>query len=87
MSIRRDKIYDTVSSFSAHTKTKAHQKWLAILTANKSNYYADALRLEECVKQQRIIIAKLEREIHVKSKTIDILTERLMPTVDLMNFD
>jgi hypothetical protein len=45
------------------------------------------LRLEECVKQQRIIIAQLEKEIHVKSKTIDILTERLMPPVDLMNFD
>ena len=25
---RKDKVYDSVGVFSAHTKTKAHQKWL-----------------------------------------------------------
>ena len=35
---RKDKVYDTYSTFSAHTKTKTHQKWLNDLNLNKANH-------------------------------------------------
>jgi hypothetical protein len=38
---RRDKVYDCGSSFSIHMKTKTHQKWLANLNLNKTNYFVE----------------------------------------------
>jgi hypothetical protein len=76
---RRDKVYESTTKFQQHIKTKVHQKWLEDLNANKSNFYIRVIELEETVKQQRILLAQQERVIQTKSKTIDILTERLTP--------
>ena len=86
---RNDKIYESTTKFKQHIKTKVHQKWLADMNTNKSNYYIKSIELEEIVKQQRIIMAQLERMNNIKSKTIDILTERLSPkpVVDLLTWD
>jgi hypothetical protein len=90
---RKDHIFDSRASFSSHIKTKTHQKWTSDLNTNKMNFYSECEKLKEVVKSQQIIIAKLEREINTKLKTIDYLTQQLMHkdssqnSVDLLSFD
>ena len=38
---RKDKVYNSVSSFSGHIKTKFHQKWITDMNLNKVNYYIE----------------------------------------------
>jgi hypothetical protein len=90
---RKDHIFDSRASFSSHIKTKTHQKWTSDLNTNKMNFYSECEKLKEVVKSQQIIMAKLEREINTKLKTIDYLTQQLMHkdssqnSVDLLSFD
>jgi len=90
---RKDHIFDSRASFSSHIKTKTHQKWTSDLNTNKMNFYLECEKLKEVVKSQQIIMAKLEREINTKLKTIDYLTQQLMNkdssqnSVDLLSFD
>jgi len=81
---RKDKCYTTNTTFTAHIKTKTHQKWLEELNLNKSNYFVEHEKLKEDVQNQRLIIARLEKELNnkmmeLKSKniTIDYLTKQL----------
>jgi len=74
---RKDKIYKTYTTFSMHIKTKTHQKWLNSLNLNKANYYIENIKLSETLQNQRLIIAKLEKEISSKNMTIDYLTQQL----------
>jgi hypothetical protein len=74
---RKDKSYDTHSIFSAHIKTKTHQKWIASLNNNKINYYIENEKLAETIQNQRLIIAKLEKDVGNKIMTIDYLTQQL----------
>ena len=93
---RKDKSYDTSSKFSVHIKSKSHQKWLSNLNANKVNYYVENEKLMEIIKNQRIIIAKLEKDVSNKILTIDYLTQQLnhnkpllknVPIGNLLEFD
>lgn len=89
---RKDHIFDTRPSFSSHIKTKTHQKWLSDLNTNKMNFYSECEKLKDVVKSQQIIIARLEKEINTKLKTIDYLTQQLMNKektgdIDLLTFD
>jgi hypothetical protein len=89
---RKDHIFDTRISFNGHIKTKTHQKWLSELNKNKMNFYTECEKLKEIVCSQKLIIARLEREITTKLKTIDYLTHQLMSkesneVVDLLTFD
>jgi len=90
---RKDKIFETHSTFSAHIKTKCHQKWLDTLNLNKANYYVENEHLKETIQNQRMIIAKLEKEVQNKSMTIDFLTQQLHQqpkkgvVQDLLDFD
>jgi hypothetical protein len=79
-----------------HIKSKSHQKWLSNLNANKVNYYVENEKLMETIKNQRIIIAKLEKDVSNKILTIDYLTQQLnnnkpllknVPTANLLEFD
>jgi hypothetical protein len=63
--------------FSGHIKSKTHQKWLDNLNLNKANYYIENEKLNEILQNQKLIIAKLEKDIHNKSMTIDYLTQQL----------
>jgi hypothetical protein len=89
---RKEKVYESKPKLKEHLKTKVHQKWLDDMNANRSNHYIEALRNEQIIKEQRIIIAQLERQLITKTKTIDLLTERLIkPTesrelLDLIDF-
>ena len=96
---RKDKIYETHSVFVAHTKTKTHQKWLEMLNTNKANLYVDLETAKEVISNQRLIIAKLEKDVSNKIMTIDYLTQQLHNTsccnssytstshADLLDFD
>ena len=75
---RKDKVYETSSIFSAHIKTKTHQKWLNTLNQNKANYYVENEKLKETLQTQRLIIAKLEKDLNTKTMTIDYLTSQLV---------
>jgi len=88
---RKDKIYETHSIFSQHIKTKAHQKWLDGLNLNKANYYIENEELKKTIQQQRMVIAKLEKEVQNKIMTIDFLTQQLVcknqKVANLLDFD
>ena len=74
---RKDKVYDSHQAFSAHTKSKSHQKWLASVNQNKVNLYIENEQLKETVQNQRLIIAKMEKDLQNKSMTVDYLTQQL----------
>ena len=95
---RKDKIYETHSVFVSHTKTKVHQKWLEGLNLNKANFYVELEKSKEVISNQRLIIAKLEKDINNKIMTIDYLTQQLHKTqlsnttsstsfINLLDFD
>ena len=88
---RRGKSYDTHSLLSAHIKTKTHQSWISNLNLNKANYYIESENLKNTLREQRLIIARLDTELQSKNMTIDYLTKQLNNPVpitnDLLSFD
>lgn len=64
------------SQFTAHKKTKSHQKWLETLNNNKSNYFTKSIAQQELIEQQQIIIKNLEKEISKKDIIIEFLTNK-----------
>ena len=91
---RKDKIYETVSKFSTHTKSKTHQKWITTLNNNKANYYIELLKSKELVEQQQRLLVELETQLQTKSLTVDYLTNILVSKnntnnqcVDLLEID
>lgn len=74
---RKDKCYDSSSSFANHLKTKTHQKWLNELNCNKANYFVENISLKETIANQRLIISKLEKDLQNRTLTIDYLTQQL----------
>jgi len=90
---RKDKVYETSSVFYAHCKTKMHQKWLAHLNQNKLNYYVENESLKKTVENQRIIIAKLEKDLQNKLVIIDFLNQQQLinknsaSVTNLLDFD
>lgn len=73
---RKDKVFETSTTFYTHTKTKCHQKWLLQINLNKANYYVENEKNKELIYNQQLIIAKLEKDINNKNITIDILTQQ-----------
>ena len=59
-----DWIYDTKSKFKQHILCMKHKKWIEQINNNKLNFYENNIKLQETVKSQREIIAKLEKEIN-----------------------
>ena len=90
---RKDKFYDSHSSFSAHIKSKIHQKWLDGLNTNKINYFVENENSKKSIQSQRLIMAQQDKDLQNKSLTIDYLTKQLLkmttvqPVVDLLNLD
>lgn len=79
---RKGKVYITHSVFSGHIKTKSHQAWISNLNLNKANYYIESENLKHTVREQRIIIAKMDTELQNKTMTIDYLTKQLTHNTD-----
>jgi len=74
-------------------KTKTHLKWLSDLNTNKMNYFTECEKLKEIVSSQKLIIARLEKEINIHKNTIINLAQQLANKesentfVDLLSFD
>jgi hypothetical protein len=77
---RKSKSYGTTAIFTVHTKTQTHQNWLGALNRNKANYYVENERLKETVATQRLIIARLEKDVTTKILTIDYITRQIEMT-------
>jgi hypothetical protein len=75
---RKDKIYASHAMFTAHIKTKTHEKWLQDLNTNRANFYIENQKLKDIVHSQKIMIGKLEIELTNKNMTIDYLTQQLV---------
>lgn len=73
---RKDKTYDCSSYFSTHIKSQTHKRWLLDINANKKNFYTENVVLKETIHNQKLIIARLQKEIIIKSNAIDCLTEQ-----------
>ena len=90
---RKDHIFDSRQSFCSHIKTKTHLKWLSDLNTNKMNYFTECEKLKEIVSSQKLIIARLEKEINIHKNTIINLAQQLAnkqpetQMVDLLSFD
>jgi hypothetical protein len=90
---RKEHIFDSRQSFNGHIKTKTHQKWLQDLNTNKMNYYTENIKLNETINNQKLIIAKLQRENDENIKLIAHLTKKMEMkeqsnvVLDLLTFD
>ena len=74
---RKEHVFDTRTSFSGHIKTKTHCKWLSDLNANKMNYFTENIKLNEIISNQKLIIARLQRENDENIKMIAHLTKKI----------
>ena len=91
---KKERVYCSKPSFTNHTKTDMHQRWLQELSSKKMNYFTECQELKQTMHSQKCIIAQYEKDLNTKNKTIDILTEQLLkytqanPTsIDLLTFD
>jgi hypothetical protein len=90
---RKEHIFDTRQSFGSHIKTKTHLKWITDLNSNKMNYFTENIKLNETIVNQKIIIAKMQRENDENIKLIAHLTKKIETkenpniVVDLLTFD
>ena len=90
---RKEHVFDTRVSFSGHIKTKTHVKWLTDLNANKMNYFTENIKLNEIISNQKLVIARLQRENDENIKMIAHLTKKIelkensYLAPDLLTFD
>ena len=90
---RKDHIFDSRQSFSSHIKTKSHLKWLSELNKNKMNFFTECEKLKEIVSSQKLIIARLEKEVSNYTNSILKLVQQLPnkehenSTEELMSLD
>jgi hypothetical protein len=47
------------------------------MNTNKSNFFLENISLKDTISNQKQIIGKLEKEIQIKLKTIDYLTQQM----------
>lgn len=90
---RKEHVFDTRQSFASHIKTKTHLKWISDLNSNKMNYFTENIKLNETIMNQKLIIARMQRENDENIKLIAHLTKKIEVkenpniVVDLLTFD
>ena len=90
---RKEHVFDTRQSFSGHIRTKTHQKWMTDINMNKMNYFKENIKLNETINNQKLIIARLQRDNEENVKLIVHLTKKIEinqhpeVVIDLLNFD
>jgi hypothetical protein len=84
---RKEHIFDSRQSFSGHVKTKTHIKWLIDINMNKMNYFTENIKLNETINNQKLIIAKFQRENEDNLKLIAHLTKKMEFKPDIMLLD
>ena len=73
-------------------KTKCHQSWLKTINLNKTNYFMENMELRNTLSNQKLIIARMEKELNTKMIIIDCLTQQLVKELpkmvdNLLDFD
>lgn len=58
-----NKSYATRTLLASHIKTATHKKWIESLNTNRVNYFAELEKERQVVKEQKLIIARMERDI------------------------
>ncbi len=81
-----NRIYNSRGIFMQHIKTQIHKKWLDELNKNKHNYYEKYCALEVLTNNQKLIIARLEKEVQQKNKSIKDF-EECVSELTLKNFN
>lgn len=81
---RGDWVYDTKSKFKQHILGVKHKKWIQQMNNNKLNFYENNIKLQETVKNQKEIIAKLEKEI-IRLKSINCYIESKLFQIENKN--
>jgi len=71
--------------FSTHIKTQSHQKWLAMLNANKANYYVENEKLKETIRTQQMVLIRLENELRMKTFQLEDMKKRNVETTNLLD--
>jgi len=84
---RRDKIFTISSKLKQHFRSIKHQQWLAHINDNRVNYYKQALEQEDTIKNQKIIIGNMEKEIINYKKQIEEIKKPEVPTLDLLGIN
>lgn len=96
-----NKCYTTRVLLASHIRTVTHKRWVESLNANRTNHIADLEKERQLVKEQKIIIAQMQREItkleHEKRKFIEMIhflsdvNSKMVPNVasqlDLLDFN
>jgi hypothetical protein len=96
-----EKRYDSRASFSIHVKTIRHQRWLQNLNANRANHHVELEEARRLIEQQKLIIARMERDLAGRDREIQGLTVAIQslsrqngaaaaaappPQIDLLDF-
>jgi len=56
-------VFHARANFVTHIKSDRHKKWLESLNSNRNNHAVELEKERQLVKEQKIIIAKLEIEV------------------------
>lgn len=59
---RKQWVFLNRASFRTHLSCAAHKRWLAELNQSKFNFYRENIELRQLVAEQKIIIARVERD-------------------------
>ena len=92
------KTYNTRQQFASHIKTATHTKHIDSLNANRINHFAELENAQQVVKEQKILIGRLERDIakleHDKRRMLEMIhfltdmkTTTTTSQIDLLDFD
>ena len=90
---RKEHVFYNKQSFAIHLKSKTHTKWLDNVNENKLNYYTENIQIQETINNQKIIIARLQKENDENIRLIAHLTKKMEMrehsniAVDLLSFD
>ena len=61
-------IFENRYTFATHIKSKTHIKWLQELNLKKMNFFTENVTLNETISNQKLVIAKLQRD-HIDDVT------------------
>jgi hypothetical protein len=98
---RRAKVYKSHAVFASHIKTKVHQKWLCEINVSQPNLYKENLEMKQTIRNQQLIISRMDAEMSEQLVTIGYLTkcfnadvveknkekEKEKTRIDLLDFD
>lgn len=65
------------TNFATHIKSDRHKKWLESQNANRNNHAFELEKERQLVKEQKIIIAKLELEVAKLERNMLKMTEMI----------